>query len=140
VNGEEQQDAPAGDDSHSLLRRISTQMAAVQKNAFGKGPTSAKSYLFDDLLLVVMRDGLTVAEHTMVGFDRQDLVRQFRQEFQNQMTPRMVGIVQDTTGRKVLAYQSQIMFDPDLVVEIFIFDRATDDGFVAAEIRDEESD
>jgi uncharacterized protein YbcI len=139
VKGEEEQDAPASDDSHSLLRRISTQMAAVQKNAFGKGPTSAKSYLFDDLLLVVMRDGLTVAEHTMVGFDRQDLVRGFRQEFQNQMTPRMVGIVQDTTGRKVLAYQSQIMFDPDLVVEIFIFDRATD-GFVAAEVHDEGSD
>jgi uncharacterized protein YbcI len=138
VNGKEDQDAPAGEDSHSLLRRISTQMAAIQKNAFGKGPTSAKSYLFDDLLLVVMRDGLTVAEHTMLGFERHDLVRRFRQEFENEMTPRIVGIVEDTTGRKVLTYQSQIMFDPDVAVEIFIFDRATDGGFVAAEISDGE--
>jgi uncharacterized protein YbcI len=140
VNGEEEQDGHADEDSHSLLRRISTQMAAIQKNAFGKGPTSAKSYLFDDLLLVVMRDGLTIAEHTMVGFDRQDLVRQFRQEFQNKMTPHIIGIVQDMTGRKVLTYQSQILFDPDLVVEIFVFDRTTDGGFVAAEIRNHEAD
>jgi uncharacterized protein YbcI len=140
VNGDEEQEAPAGEDAHSLLRRVSTQLAAIQKSAFGKGPTSAKSYLFDDLLLVVMRDGLTTAEQTMVGFDRRDLVRQFRQEFQNKMASRISGIVQDITGRKVLTYQSQIMFDPDLVVEIFVFDRTTGGAFVAAEIREEESD
>ena len=140
MNEEGEPDATAGEDSHSLLRRVSTQLAAIQKNAFGKGPTSAKSYLFDDLLLVVMRDGLTTAEHTMVGFDRQDLVRQFRQEFQNKMASRVTGIVQEITGRKVLTYQSQIMFDPDLVVEIFIFDRTTGGDFTAAEIREEDSD
>jgi uncharacterized protein YbcI len=71
----EQRDVQNDEESHSLLRRISTQLAAIQAHAFGKGPTSAKSYLFDDLLLVVMRDGLTTAERTMLGFDRGDLVR-----------------------------------------------------------------
>jgi hypothetical protein len=38
----------------------------------------------------------------------------------------------------VLTYQSQIMFDPDVLVEVFVFDRAGD-GFVMAEAHDDES-
>jgi uncharacterized protein YbcI len=133
------QPSQPGEESQLLLRRISTQMAAMQKEAFGKGPIGAKSYLFDDLLLIVMREGLTVAEKTMLGFGRQDLVREFRQQFENEMTTRIVGMVEDVTDRKVLTYQSQVMFDPDVIVELFVFDRATDGGFVAAEIRDEET-
>ncbi|MDX6617896.1 MAG: hypothetical protein QOK36_282, partial [Gaiellales bacterium] len=60
------QPSQPGEESQLLLRRISTQMAAMQKEAFGKGPIGAKSYLFDDLLLIVMREGLTVAEKTML--------------------------------------------------------------------------
>jgi uncharacterized protein YbcI len=67
-------------------------------------------------------------------------VRQFRQEFENEMTSRIVAVIEDLTGRKVLTYQSQIMFEPDVVVEVFIFDRATDGGFVAAEIRGDSAD
>jgi uncharacterized protein YbcI len=32
------------------------------------GPTTAKSYIFDDLLLIVMRGGFTTAERTMLEF------------------------------------------------------------------------
>ena len=111
-------------------------MAQMQKEAFGKGPTSTKSYLFDDMLLIVMRDGLTVAEETMLGFGQADLVRNFRQQFENEMTSRIVDMIESLAHRKVLTYQSQIMFNPDVVVEMFVLDRA-DEGFVAAEVRDE---
>jgi uncharacterized protein YbcI len=127
-----------GEERHALLREISTKMAAIQKNAFGKGPVGAKSYLFDDLLLIVMREGLTTAEKTMLDFGRHDLVREFRQQFENEMTSRIVGMVEDLTDRKVLTYQSQVMFDPDVIVELFVFDRAIDGGFTAAEIRGED--
>lgn len=138
MSSDDDQPGQPGEQRQALLREISTNMAAIQKNAFGKGPEGAKSYLFDDLLLIVMREGLTVAEKTMLGFGRQDLVREFRQQFENEMTSRIVGMVEDMTERKVLTYQSQVMFDPDVIVELFVFDRATDGGFVAAEIRAEE--
>ena len=77
-----------GDRGKDLLRQISTGMARMQKDAFGKGPISTKSYMFDDLLLIVMREGLTVAEKTMLDFGRADLVRDFRQQFENEMTSR----------------------------------------------------
>jgi len=138
MSPDHEQSGQAGEERLVLLREISTKMAAIQKDAFGKGPEGAKSYLFDDLLLIVMRGGLTVAERTMLGFGRQDLVREFRQQFENEMTSRIVGMVEEMTDRRVLTYQSQVMFDPDVIVELFVFDRATDGGFVAAEIRAED--
>jgi uncharacterized protein YbcI len=118
-----------------LLRRISTEMAHIQKLAFGKGPTHTKSYMFDDMLLVVMRDGLTVAEHTMVGFGQEDLVRNFRQQFENEMKSRLIHLIEGLTERNVLTYQSQIMFHPDIVIEMFVFDPRGDfdESFTTAE-------
>ncbi len=105
-----------------LLARISNEMVRAQKEFFGKGPTEAKSYLLDDLLFIVMRGGMTTAEKTMLQFGQHDQVRQFRQLFENEMTERLTGMIEELTGRKVLTYQSQVMFDPDIVVEMFVFD------------------
>ena len=110
----------------SLLSRISNEMVRAQKEFFGKGPTQAKSYILDDMLIIVMRGGLTTAEQTMLNFGKADQVRQFRQLFENEMTGRLSQMVEELTGRKVLTYQSQVMFDPDVVVEMFMFDEPAD--------------
>ncbi|MDX6631010.1 MAG: hypothetical protein QOH00_3256 [Gaiellales bacterium] len=123
----------AGERERSLLSRLSTSMGAMQKAAFGKGPISTKSYVFDDMLLIVMREGLTQAERTMLEFGRQDLVREFRQQFENEMTRRIIDMIEELTERKVLTYQSQVMFDPDVVVELFVFEDTLDAHFAAAE-------
>jgi uncharacterized protein YbcI len=126
-----------------LLARLSNEMVRAQKEFFGKGPTQAKSYMLDDLLLIVMRGGMTTAEKTMLEFGQQDQVRQFRQLFENEMTERLTGMVEELTGRAVLTYQSQVMFDPDVVVEIFVFDSTgrDDDRTATAEgqLRDDRS-
>jgi len=108
----------------SLLERISNEMVHAQKKFFGKGPTKAKSYLVDDLLFIVMRGGMTTAEKTMLEFGCADQVREFRQLFENEMTQRLTDMIEQLTGRKVLTYQSQVMFEPDIVVEMFVFDSA----------------
>ena len=121
-------DAPGEgpDKGQSLLARLSNEMVRAQKEFFGKGPTQAKSYILDDLLVVVMRGGLTTAEKTMLDFGHPDMVRQFRQIFQNAMTDRLTGMVEELTGRKVVTYQSQVLYDPDMQVEIFVFDSPAD--------------
>jgi uncharacterized protein YbcI len=78
--------------------------------------------LVDDLLFTVMRGGITQSEQTMLDAGREDIVRQFRQEFENEMTPRLISMVEQLTGRRVLAYQSQVLFEPNMTVEIFVFD------------------
>jgi uncharacterized protein YbcI len=109
-------------DGFELLARVSTEMVQMQKEYFGRGPVRAKSYMLDDLLVTVMRGGTTTAERTLLDAGRADVVRAFRQEWQNTMGERLIARVEELTGRKVATYQSQVMFEPDTVVELFLFE------------------
>ena len=106
----------------SLLARISTEMVRTMKQYYGRGPVSAKSYLVDDLLFVVMREGMTQAEQTMLEAGREGTVRNFRQEFENEMSEVLIRMIERLTGRRVVTYQSQVLFDPNITIEIFVFD------------------
>lgn len=105
----------------AMLSELSNEMVRIQKRYWGRGAVEAKSYLMDDILLIVMRGGLTVAEESMLarGHDRE--VRAFRQVWQDDMTEILTTMVQERTGRHVVNYQSQVLFDPDVVIEIFLF-------------------
>ena len=123
---------PVHEDCPSLLMTISNELVMFTKKFSGKGTTKCRSYLLDDPPLVGMRGGLTTAEKTMLGFGQADRVRDFRQHFENEMGDRLIGRIEELTGRKVLTYQSQIMFDPDVVVELFVFeDRLPEHGIEA---------
>jgi uncharacterized protein YbcI len=112
----------------SITAQISTEIVRTLKETFGRGPVKAKSYLLDDFLLVVMRGGMTVAEETMLARGHGDLVRQFRQTYQNEMRDVLAAKVEALTGRQVVTYQSQVLFDPHIVMEIFFFSDAGADG------------
>jgi uncharacterized protein YbcI len=116
----------------SLLARISTEVVKTFKEYYGKGPTSAKSYMFDDMLFVVMRGGLNASEKFLLEKDEVDVVRQYRQTFENRMNEILSEKIEELTGRKVIAFNSQILFDPDMSIEIFVFDnRATEESIDA---------
>src|SRR5215203_1087674 len=114
-----------------MLAKVSTEVVRTMKDSFGKGPLKAKSYMLDDFLLVVMRGGITVAEDTMLERGHGDLVRTFRQTYQNEMGDTLVAKIEALTGRTVVNYQSQVLFHPHIVMEVFFFDRDT--GEVAGE-------
>ena len=106
----------------NLLAAISREMVRAMKTYYGRGPTKAKSYLLDDLLFVVMRGGALQSEKTLLEAGYDDTVREFRQKFENVMAERLVGTVEQLTERKVVTYQSQILFEPEVVIEVFVFD------------------
>jgi uncharacterized protein YbcI len=116
----------------SLLSRISTEVVRTFKEYYGKGPTSAKSYMFDDMLFVVMRGGLNAAEKFLLEKQEVDVVRQYRQTFENRMNEILSDKIAKLTGRNVIAFNSQILFDPDISIEIFVFDdRGTEESIDA---------
>ncbi len=122
------------DHVQSLTARISTEIVRTLKESFGKGPVKAKTYIQDDFLLVVMRGGVTTAEQTMLERGHAQLVRQFRQTYQDEMADVLNAKVEALTGRKVINYQSQILFDPHIVLEIFFFEPGSDDGSTEIEV------
>jgi uncharacterized protein YbcI len=106
----------------SLLSRISTEITRTFKEYYGKGPTSTKSYFVDDLLFVVMRGGINAPEKFLLEQGEQDVVRAYRQTFENQMAKQLSERIEKLTQRKVVNFQSQVLFNPDLSVEIFVFE------------------
>ncbi len=102
------------------LLEVSSTLSALKREHFGKGPDQSRAYLNDDLLVIVMRGGITPAERTLIDHGEHEVVRTVRLTFQGLMTEPFTEVVQRVTGRPVLTYHSQILFDPDTVVELFL--------------------
>jgi uncharacterized protein YbcI len=69
-----------------------------------------------------MEGGLTRNEETLLAAGRDDLVRRYRLEFQEAMTETSTKAVEELTGRSVVGYHSQMLFDPPRSIEIFVLD------------------
>jgi uncharacterized protein YbcI len=90
---------------------------------YGRGPTKAKSYMLDDRILVcVLEETMTTVEKTLVENGHGDKVRDVRLTFQEAMADEFMREVTQATGRKVIAYHSQLTLDPDIGFEFFILD------------------
>jgi uncharacterized protein YbcI len=106
----------------SLRAQLANAMVGMKKKYYGRGPESAKAWILDDYVFVAMEGGLTRNEETLLADGKQDLVRSFRLSFQETMAETTTGAVEELTGRKVLSYHSQIVFDPTYAFEIFVLE------------------
>jgi uncharacterized protein YbcI len=113
-------------EAQSLPARVSHTVVRAIKDLYGRGPTHAKTYLCDDWVFCVMAGGLTRDEETMIRGGQQEAVREYRLRFQAVIAPELIRRVEDVLGRKVINYHSQILFDPDRLVEIFMLDPAAE--------------
>jgi uncharacterized protein YbcI len=122
-----------------LLTAISTSIVGILREHYGRGPAKAKTYVFDDIVVVVMRSsGFTPFEQTIMDSGEPDRVIAMREDFQRVMAARYKQTIEGLTGRTVLAFLSQAHVEPDITMEIFFIDRPLD-GFGAVEITDPES-
>ena len=106
------------------LSAVSNAIVAMMKKYYGRGPTAAKTYLLDDNLVVVMQDGFTTVERTLLDAGQDGLVREVRLRFQDEMGPEFTGAVERILDRKVLGYTSQVIFEPPTLFEMFILEPA----------------
>jgi uncharacterized protein YbcI len=112
--------ALAAEISRESLAGVANELVRLKAQYYGKGPTEAKAYLNDDVLVVVLRGGLTTVERTLLDAGDQSLVRAVRLRFQEVMEQNFIDAVQRMTGQRVLTYMSQIVFDPDFCFEFFV--------------------
>ena len=134
-------DAQSGDTTGPLsgghlLAAISTSIVGILREHYGRGPMKAKTYVLDDIIVVVMRgSGFTPLEQTIMDSGEPERVVNMRHDFQRIMTRRFTDTIEELTGRKVVAFLSQAHIDPDITIEIFFID-APLEGFGAVEIID----
>ena len=113
--------AGAADDAAGSLRMaISNAMVGMKKQYYGKGPARARTFFMDEYVFTAMEGGLTRNEETLLAAGKADLVRNYRLAFQESMTDTTTKAIEELTGRKVLGYHSQIVFDPPRTFEIFV--------------------
>jgi uncharacterized protein YbcI len=102
------------------LAAVSNAIVKIFSECYGRGPTKAKTYAFDDYVLCVLEDILTTVERTLVEKGQEELVRAVRLRFQEMEAEKFTSAVEELVGRPVLAYHSQVTFHPAVGFEMFV--------------------
>jgi uncharacterized protein YbcI len=116
-----------------MLAEISDGLTKIQTQYYGRGPSQAKSYLLNDTVVCILQGGFTRVERTLIDEQRPEAVHEIRRAFQKALEERFTNLVETASGRKVIAYMSQVHVDPDLAVEFFMFEPSADDADIVAQ-------
>jgi uncharacterized protein YbcI len=110
---------------------IAAEIVRLQSEYYGKGPTRARTYMVDDLVVVVLEESFTRAEKTLVSRGERDSIQQIRRRFQQQMADEFTSVVEQTTGRTVRTFLSETDVEADVSVEVFLLgpERTDMEGF-----------
>lgn len=106
-----------------LGREISREIVGLFKKYAGRGPTYARTYVHDDLVVTMLHDTMTRGEQTLKDEDAEDKVRELRHIFQDAFRKEAIGIVERATGKRVIAFLSDHAVEPDWSAEIFVLER-----------------
>ena len=99
---------------------ISREIVRLQAEYYGKGPTRAKTYIVEDLVVVVLEESFTRAEKTLAERGEKDAIEHIRRRFQQQMADDFTSVVEQATGRKVRVFLSETNIEQDVSVETFL--------------------
>ena len=114
------QTTPTGSQHGDTVTAISDGLVRLLKEFYGRGPTRAKSYYEDDLVVCVLRGGFSRVEQTLLDGGRGDAVIRQRMEFQDLMRGRFAAVIENATGKRVIGFMSGNQQDPDIMCEVFI--------------------
>ena len=73
---------------------ISKEIVRLQAEYYGKGPTKAKTYISEDLVVVVLEESFTRAEKTLVERGEQEAIQHIRRRFQQQMADSFTSVIE----------------------------------------------
>jgi uncharacterized protein YbcI len=106
-------------------REISREIVGLFKKYVGRGPTYARTYVHDDLVVTVLHDTMTRGEQTLKAEDEEEKLRELRKIFQGAFRDEAVSAIERTTGRRVVAFLSDHAVEPDWSAEVFVLERTS---------------
>ncbi len=107
-----------------LEAEISDAMVKQQRERTGRGPTQAKTYIVEDMVIVRLQEVLTPAERQLLGNPHgQALVKQFHQQMHEIARRDLEHIVEQATGARVTSIHNDVSTKTGEQIAIYVLDQ-----------------
>jgi uncharacterized protein YbcI len=107
-------------EARQQAQAISNAMTRLHHEHVGRGPNAVRTIVGHDHVICFLEDLYTQVERTLLDGGEEDAVKESRLAFQRTMESKFVEMIESNTGRSVRQLMSQVSFDPDISVEIFV--------------------
>jgi uncharacterized protein YbcI len=107
---------------------ISDEVVSLLHRYTGRGPTEARTYVHDNLIVCLLGDSLTKAEQSLIMGGHYASVLDTRSLFQHTMRADLTEVVERLSGRTVIAFMSQNHIEPNFGIEAFVLEPLDGDG------------
>jgi len=104
------------------LEEISRSVVRLHKEHIGLGPTKARTYVGDDLVVCVLEGGFSKAERTLLRRGKTDAVIQHRQALEETLHDDLVDTVERLVERKVIGLTSGVQPDGEISTAVFLLE------------------
>lgn len=104
------------------LAAISREVVVLLKKLVGRGPTKSKTYIHDDCVFILLREGHTRGEETMFGAGGGRGVAQGRVDISETIRGPLIEVIERHTDRKVVGFMPSSQQHPDLLCFVFVLD------------------
>jgi uncharacterized protein YbcI len=109
------------------LAAIANAMTGLHRRYYGRGATKARTYqVHPELVLVELSDVYLTVERTLLERGQRNTVRQTRLTFQQAMHKEFIGSIEEIVERKVKSYESVVITCPEVLIEIFYLESASE--------------
>jgi uncharacterized protein YbcI len=113
----------AGPASRDVVREISRSIVQIFKFQFGRGPDAISTrYAGPDAIICIVHKSLTPVEQRIRDMGEHQRLRDIRMLFQHATEPKFRSIVEEITGRRVIAFTSGIDIMEDVCTEFFLLE------------------
>jgi uncharacterized protein YbcI len=102
---------------------IANAITRIHRQYYGRGAASARTVMGRDHIVVFLEDIYTTLERTLIDDGKFETVKKTRREFQLSLRAVFVAAVEGITGRRVIAFMSEVHLDPDMAAEMFVLAR-----------------
>lgn len=118
---------PDADANGRLGAAISDALVGLMREAVGRGPTRARTFIYDDVILCVLHETMTPLERTLHDEQRDDAVQEIRDVLHTAIGPSAQQRIEALTGRAVVATLADHHRDPDAGVFVFLLQQPLGD-------------
>src|SRR5262245_36759288 len=103
---------------------ISDAMVRLHRERTGRGPTQARTYIVEDMVIVRLQEVLTPAERQLLGNPHgPSLIKQFHQQMHEIARRDLEHIVEQAAGARVTSVHNDVSTKTGEQVAIFVLDQ-----------------